>query len=108
MPDQATLPPAVQAVLPGNRAALAAYGGTMQDPTLLGRLAGVSIPALVVWGEADRIGNLDYGRAYAAAIPMARFEVVARAGHLPQLENPDALHALVRDFAQQHTASSPT
>jgi pimeloyl-ACP methyl ester carboxylesterase len=96
-----TLPPAVQAALPGNRAALAVYGGTMQDPTLLGRLSGVGIPTLVVWGEADRIGDVDYGRAYAAAIPGARFEVLARAGHLPQLEAPDELHALVRDFAAQ-------
>ena len=75
----------------------------MQDPTLLGRLATVTVPTLVVWGEADRIGDLDYGRAYAAAIPGARFEVVARAGHLPQLENPEALHVLVRDFAEQRT-----
>ena len=29
-----------------------------------------------------------YGRAYAAAIPGATFEVVAEAGHLPQLEQP--------------------
>ena len=103
MPDLATLPPAVQATLPGNRAALAAYGGSMQDPTLLERLAAVTVPVLVAWGEADRIGDLDYGRAYAAAIPNARFEVVAEAGHLPQIENPTALHALVRAFAHEHS-----
>lgn len=105
MPDPTSLPAAVRATLSGNLTALAVYGGDMQDPTLLGRLADVRIPALVVWGEADRISDVDYGRAYAAAIPAARFEVVARAGHLPQLENPAALHTLVRDFAQQHTTS---
>lgn len=105
MPDPSTLPPAVRAVLPGNMAALAAYGGSMQDPTLLGRLAGVAIPAFLAWGEADRIADLDYGRAYAAAIPGARFEVAAHAGHLPQIENPDALHALVRGFTHAHAIS---
>ncbi len=100
--DPATLPPAVQATLPGNRAALAVYGGTMQDATLLARLAAVTIPTLVVWGEADRIGDVEYGRAYAAAIPGARFELVPGAGHLPQIETPDALLALVREFAETH------
>ncbi len=105
--DPATLPPALQATLPGNRAALAVYGGTMADPALLARLPAVSVPTLVVWGEADRIGDLDYGRAYAAAIPGARFEVLPGAGHLPQLETPDALLALVRGFAEKHAVSRP-
>jgi pimeloyl-ACP methyl ester carboxylesterase len=98
MPDPSTLPPAVQATLPGNRAALAAYGGTMQDPTLLDRLSNVTAPTLVVWGEADRIGDVDYGRAYGAAIPGARFELLKDAGHLPQIETPDALHTLIQTF----------
>lgn len=106
MPDPTTLPPAVQAVLPSNMAALAAYGGSMQDPTLLGRLKGVRTPALVVWGEADRIGDVDYGRAYAAAIPGARFELLPHAGHLPQIEAPEALLAIVTDFADRHATRS--
>lgn len=105
MPDPASLPAAVQATLPGNRAALATYGGTMQDPDLLGRLAAITLPTLVVWGEADRISDVDYGRAYAAAIPDARFELLRGAGHLPQLEQPDALLALVRAFVQEHAAT---
>lgn len=105
--DPATLPPAVQATLPGNRAALAVYGGTMTDPALLARLAAVSVPTLVIWGEADRIGDLDYGRAYASAIPGACFEVLSGAGHLPQLETPDALLALVREFAEDHAVGRP-
>lgn len=85
----------------GNRAALAVYGGaSMSDPALRGRLAGLSRPVLVVWGEADQIVDLDYGRAYAAAIPAARFRVLPRAGHLPQLETPAALADVVWEFAQ--------
>ena len=61
----------------------------MADPTLLGRLSGVAIPTLVLWGESDRIVEPAYGRAYASAIPGARFEVLAGTGHVPQMETPE-------------------
>ena len=44
----------------------------MTDATLLGRLSGVSAPTLVVWGEANRIGDSELGRACADAIPGAQ------------------------------------
>jgi pimeloyl-ACP methyl ester carboxylesterase len=84
--------------LAGNRATLAVYGGSITDPTLLGRLAGITVPALVLWGEADRIGDVDYGRALAAAIPGARFEVLEGTGHLPQMETPDVLLEALKAF----------
>jgi pimeloyl-ACP methyl ester carboxylesterase len=89
--DPATLPPAIQEVFAGNRAALALYGRSMTDPTLLGRLADIDVPTLVLWGEADRIVDADYGRAFAAAIPGARFELLPRTGHVPQMETPEVL-----------------
>jgi pimeloyl-ACP methyl ester carboxylesterase len=55
---------------------------------------------LAVWGEADRMIPVEHGRAYAKAIPGARFLLIAEAGHLPQLEAPDRLLAVVRDFAE--------
>lgn len=105
MIDPTTLPPAVQATLPGNRAALAVYGGTMTDAALRARLSAVAVPTLVVWGEADRIGDTVYGREFAAAIPGARFELVPGAGHLPQIETPDALLAVVRDFTENASST---
>ena len=96
--DPAALPPAARAIFAGNRAALAVYGGPMVDPTLVGRLAAVEVPALVLWGEADRIADTDYGRAFAAAIPGARFQLLLRTGHVPQLETPDVLLEALRSF----------
>jgi pimeloyl-ACP methyl ester carboxylesterase len=58
------------------------------------RLAAVTAPTLVIWGEADRIVTPGYGKEYAAAIPGASFRLVPEAGHLPQLENPEAVLAL--------------
>jgi len=82
--DPATLPAAAQAVMAGNCAALAVYGGTsMTYLTLRGRLAGITVPTLALWGDSDRIVDRDYSRAYAAAIPGARFQLLTATGHLP-------------------------
>jgi pimeloyl-ACP methyl ester carboxylesterase len=100
--DPATLPPAIQAAMPGNRASLAVYAGTtFTDPGLARRLSGITVPVLVVWGEADRICDPGYGRAYAAAIPGADFRLLSKTGHLPQLETPDQLLDAIWDFAAQ-------
>ena len=61
----------------------------MHDPKLKGRLHRIRIPTLFLWGTHDRILTQDYGRAYCAAIPGARFEPIDRAGHFPHEEQPD-------------------
>ncbi|OWV06853.1 hypothetical protein B5D80_15500 [Micromonospora wenchangensis] len=72
--------------------ALRTYTGMrMTDPTLRDRLAGVDVPIHVVWGASDGIAPVAYGRAYADAIPGARFTLLPDAGHLPQLEAPERL-----------------
>ncbi len=80
------------------REATSRYGWRpyMHNPKLKGRLHRIRIPTLFLWGEADRIVVPDYGRAYCAAIPDARFELIDRAGHFPHVERPDefARHAL--------------
>jgi pimeloyl-ACP methyl ester carboxylesterase len=106
--DPAALPPAAQAAMAGNRDALAAYAGqAMSDPGLAARLGGVTAPTLVLWGEADRIADPDYGRAFAAAIPGAQFQLLTGTGHLPQLETPAQLLGPVWDFADAHAPSHP-
>jgi pimeloyl-ACP methyl ester carboxylesterase len=63
----------------------------MSDPTLAGRLAHLELATLVLWGDSDQIADPDYGRAYAAAIPTARFQLLPDTGHMPQLETPEQL-----------------
>jgi pimeloyl-ACP methyl ester carboxylesterase len=89
--DPTTLPDAQRAIMATNGAALAVYAGTppMTDPTLRGRLSGITVPTLLLWGASDQIVDIEYGRAYAAAIDRARFEVLATTGHMPQMETPD-------------------
>jgi pimeloyl-ACP methyl ester carboxylesterase len=82
--------PEVRAVA-RNREATARYAWSpyMHDPKLKWRLHRIRVPTLMLWGMADRILSEPYGRAYCAAIPGARFEQIAHAGHFPHLEQPD-------------------
>ena len=76
------------AMIRANAPTLALFAGDpyCYEPTLLSRLPGIRVPTLVLWGASDRVVSKEYGRAYAAAIPNAQFELVAEAGHLPWLE----------------------
>ena len=90
-----------------NRRTLAVYGGqpSMADPTLLQRLGKITTPTLILWGESDGIVSPAYGRAYAAAIPTARFQLLPGAGHLPQIETPDQVMDAVRGFVSAFAAN---
>lgn len=102
-PSRAPAPPAGGGPGPSpDVAALLAYTGpSMSDPTLLERLGAINVPVHVIWGESDGIVDVDYGRAYAAAIPRATFTVLPGTGHLPQLETPaELLDALCLQAAQ--------
>jgi pimeloyl-ACP methyl ester carboxylesterase len=106
--DPASIPDAQKAILAANGAALAVYVGSpaMADPTLLGRLTGISIPTLVLWGESDQIVKPAYGQAYAAAIHGARFEVLSATGHMPQMETPDLVLQTIWEWCQGHTRTN--
>jgi pimeloyl-ACP methyl ester carboxylesterase len=81
-----------------------AWSPYMHDPKLKGRLHRIRIPTLVLWGTADRVTKSEYGRAYASAIPNARFESIEGAGHFPHLEQPEAFARSVLNFVE---ASAP-
>src|SRR6202012_2765033 len=89
-PDPTRLPPQAREIQAANAATLAVYAREpyMHDPKLRRRLALVTMPVAVIWGESDRSAPAPYGRAYAAAFPNSRFEAIPRAGHLPHLEAP--------------------
>jgi pimeloyl-ACP methyl ester carboxylesterase len=70
----------------------------MYSQTLPHLLGGVRAPALVVWGEHDRIVPLSAGKRYAEALPNARLEVVPGCGHFVEMERPAELAELVGAF----------
>lgn len=70
--------------------ALQSYDFTSALPT-------IACPTLLIAGEAD--GAMPKTMAVmAAAIPGARFATVERAGHLPNIEQPDAVNRLLAGF----------
>ena len=90
--DPSMLPPERIAAQRANIQTMGVYTAAhgMHDPELQPRLGEVTIPALVLWGASDRVFTPGYGRAYAAELGNAQFELIAEAGHLPQLEQPTA------------------
>jgi pimeloyl-ACP methyl ester carboxylesterase len=68
------------------------------DPTLLGRLADVTIPAQLIWGADDPIALVAFGKIYAEAFANSRFDVIPGVGHLPAVEAPEATFALIDEF----------
>lgn len=83
-----------------SREAMAHFGWSpyMHDPSLRRWLRRIRIPTLVMWGASDGIVSPSYGRAFAAAIPGARFELIEKAGHYPHVEQPEQFLGLALDF----------
>jgi pimeloyl-ACP methyl ester carboxylesterase len=68
------------------------------DKGLARRLHRVTAPALIVWGQEDRLISPAYADEFAARLADARVEIVPGAGHVPQLERLDVVAPLVLDF----------
>ncbi len=55
-------------------------------------------PALLLWGEHDRMVPRAHGEAYAAGLAKATLRIVPGAGHSPHVERPDETAAAIRAF----------
>jgi len=67
------------------------FPGNRQAVDLRPALAASQVPALVIWGERDRI----LPPPAQGALGSARIETVAGAGHMPQMEAPAAVNRLI-------------
>jgi len=63
-------------------------------------LARLSHPTLVIWGEDDQLIPLEVGRELTAAIPTATLQVIAGAGHSPQVDDPVAVAGAIQTFVR--------
>jgi pimeloyl-ACP methyl ester carboxylesterase len=59
-----------------------------------------TMPTLIVWGARDNTIPLSHGRQTHEAVPGSRFEILPRAAHFPNLEDPEGLAAVLRDFLE--------
>ena len=76
---------ALRAAAPPDPAAALAGLDVLATADLRAGLGALSLPALVIHGEADAIVPLAAGRALAAALPSARLATLPGAGHAPFL-----------------------
>jgi len=88
----------------GVRAALAA-GRVIVPPSvdeLPAQIARLDLPALLIWGDTDRVVPLWVGQRLARDLPNARLEVIPECGHVPPEEHPGRSLQLVEAFLDEH------
>jgi pimeloyl-ACP methyl ester carboxylesterase len=70
----------------------------MHNTKLKRRLHRIKNPALFIRGASDGLVSDSYMQAYAKFLPNARTMTIANAGHVPQIEQPEALSSAVLKF----------
>jgi pimeloyl-ACP methyl ester carboxylesterase len=81
--------------------ALLVWEPWMHNTKLKRRLHRVNAPAMLVRGDSDGLVSADYLEGYAKLLPNARTMTISGAGHLPHLEQPQALAALISEFLEK-------
>jgi pimeloyl-ACP methyl ester carboxylesterase len=66
------------------------------------KLRAVAAPTLIICGRDDETTPLAKSKTLAAKIHNARLEVIADAGHMSALEQPEAVNALLIPFVREH------
>lgn len=94
--------------LPGtaetNRAilqAVATLRGWRREMRLDDALAALEVPTLFVWGAGDQLARADVASDLARRMRNAQLTVIEDAGHIPHLEQPDAVAAAISQFLRR-------
>jgi pimeloyl-ACP methyl ester carboxylesterase len=64
-----------------------------------GRLAAITAPTLIIWGENDRVIPIQYSHGFRVAIPNNKFVVIPMCGHTPHYETPDIFNLEILAWA---------
>jgi pyruvate dehydrogenase E2 component (dihydrolipoamide acetyltransferase) len=88
---------------PGVHAAVRAvarstFDGAVQRLDVRDTLADIDVPVLIIWGAEDRVFHVSQADALSVANPHAEVRIVTGTGHVPHLERPDAVAALIDAF----------
>lgn len=62
------------------------------------RLPGLDVPALVVGAELDAAVPIEHARILVQGLPDARLEIIAGAGHMVNLEQPEKFNQALKTF----------
>jgi 3-oxoadipate enol-lactonase len=90
------------------RQPVAGYVGTcaaIRDADLTQSSARIAVPTLCVAGDQDGSTPPETVLGLARLVPDARYELIKGAGHMPCIEQPDHLAAMIRAFLQEVDAA---
>jgi pimeloyl-ACP methyl ester carboxylesterase len=65
---------------------------------IVDKLASITAPTLVIWGQQDRILPVAHAHIAAKGLPNACLHIFDPCGHHPHLERPEEFNALVLEF----------
>lgn len=77
---------------------IAALGAMRDRPDSSGLLPNLHMPMLIIHGKDDQLIPPSEAEAMAKAIPHNELRLLAKAGHLPNLEQPEEFNRLVKEF----------
>lgn len=82
------------------------------DYLLNDRIRNVQIPALILWGDSDRVVALPVGQAYRKSLTYDTWVLMKNCGHIPQYERPREtaeilLQFLAKPYPKPLTVSPP-
>jgi pimeloyl-ACP methyl ester carboxylesterase len=71
------------------------------------RLAEITLPTLLIWGNQDRLVPVSAAFAYRKRIPQAELALIDDTGHMVQMERPRRFNADVEEFIDRHCPDRP-
>jgi pimeloyl-ACP methyl ester carboxylesterase len=80
---------------------IATFRGWRPEMRLDDPLAALEVPALFAWGAKDQLAPADVGRDLAERMSSAQLAVIEDAGHIPHMDQPDAVATAINRFLQQ-------
>jgi pimeloyl-ACP methyl ester carboxylesterase len=95
--EMARPPGYLEATIATARSGVSLKGQRTQE-ILLDRLAGLTVPVLVLWGEHDRIVPVSQTGAASRRLADSRTVVLPDCGHVPQIEQPGRVGNLLAEF----------
>jgi len=105
-PDQSVETLALQ-YRQGAALARVSWNPYLYNPLLRRRLGRISAPTLLCWGAHDKLAPLARcGETWAREIPGARLRVFDDSGHVPHLEEPDAVAEAIGEFCRLREGSA--
>jgi pimeloyl-ACP methyl ester carboxylesterase len=100
-PDRLPAPLAAEQIRGGGKPGFAQALAANLDYDFRHRLSEIACPTLIVWGAEDPVITVRDAARFTELIPSSRKVVYEDTGHMPQIERPAELNALLAEFLNE-------